>query len=348
MVELGIYAIARIYWVVFDGVLGEFAHPIRDVLLGCGVVTAVVGAVMCGMQRHLKRLLAYSTISHAGCFLIGVALLSPDALAGSALYVLAHGLAKAALFLAAGILLIRKSAVDELLLHGRGRDLRVAGAAWLIAAVALASPPFLGTFTGHAMIEDAASVEGYWWVPAVLAFATIGSTGAILRAGARVFLGIGDRDDPLLSDQPDESSAPTERPRLPLMQTVTLVLAVAGLAVGALTLLAVHAQEAAHQFVDRLSYTSVVLDHRPATPPPPGEWITTSSSVIWGIVTLVGSFTLAAVSLYRDRLPRGVTDGLAKALYPLRAAHSGHIGDYVAWLTFGTAVIGGLFGLTIR
>jgi hypothetical protein len=43
-----------------------------------------------------------------------------------------------------------------------------------------------------------------------------------------------------------------------------------------------------------------------------------------------------------------MTRTLARGLQPLRAAHSGHIGDYVAWLTFGTAVLGGLFALTIR
>src|SRR5919205_534151 len=44
MVELGIYAVARIYWTVFDPVLGSFDHPIRDILLGVGTVTAIVGA----------------------------------------------------------------------------------------------------------------------------------------------------------------------------------------------------------------------------------------------------------------------------------------------------------------
>src|SRR5438034_410876 len=73
------------------------------------------------------------------------------------------------------------------------------------AARALASPPFLGTFTGHAMIEDAAVVAGYGWVPLVLAVATIASTAAIVRAGLRIFFGFGDRDDPLLSQQPTES-----------------------------------------------------------------------------------------------------------------------------------------------
>ena len=262
MVEIGIYAVARIYWTVFDGVLGEFAHPIRDVLLGVGAVTAIVGAVMCGMQRHIKRLLAYSTIAHAGCFLIGVALLSPVALAGSSMYVLSHGLAKGSLFLSGGILLVTRGEVDELLLQGWGRHLRWTAVAWLVAALALASPPFLGTYTAHALIEDSASVLGYGWVPLVLAFATIGSTAAILRVGARVFLGWGDREDPLLSEQPQESPAPGDRPRPVLMLAVAMVLAVAGLAVGAWTGLAANAVEAAHQFTDRLSYASVVLDHR--------------------------------------------------------------------------------------
>src|SRR3954452_6537659 len=249
MVELGIYAVARIYWTVFDAVLVEFQHPIRYVLLAVGCVTAVLGAVMCGMQRHLKRLLAFSTIAHAGCFLIGVALLTPDGLAGSAVYVVAHGLAKGALFLAGGILLITCDEIDELLLQGRGRERWAAGSAWFVAALALASPPFLGTFTGHALLDDAASVEGYWWVPAVIAFATIGATAAIVRAGARVFLGWGEREDPLLSEQPPESSAPgDEQASLALMQGVTLVLAVAGLAVGASTRLAARAVEAAHHF----------------------------------------------------------------------------------------------------
>ena len=348
MVELGLYAVARVYWTVFDGVLGEFQHPIRDVLLGVGCLAAVVGAVMCGMQRHLKRLLAYSTIAHAGCFLIGIALLTPDALAGSAVYVIAHGFAKGALFLVGGILLVAREEIDELLLQGRGRGLTASAVAWFVAALALASPPFLGTFTGHALLDDAASLAGYWWVPAVIAFATIGSSAAIVRAGCRVFLGWGDSDDPLLSEQPSESSAPEDRPSLHLMQGVALALALAGLAVGALTGFAAHVVEAAHHFVDRQDYVRVVLDHQPLTPAPPESWHTTTASVVWSLVTLVGSFALGFASLFRDRLPRAVTGGVARALAPLRAAHSGHIGDYVAWLTFGTAVVGGLFALTIR
>jgi multicomponent Na+:H+ antiporter subunit D len=303
---------------------------------------------MCGLQRHIKRMLAYSTIAHAGCFLIGVALLSPDALGGAAVYVVAHGFAKGALFLAGGILLVTQGEIDELLLHGRGRGMRVTSIAWLVAAVALASPPFLGTFTGHALIEDTASALGYWWVPVVLAVATIGSSAAILRAGARVFLGAGDQDDPLLSKEPTESVSPEERSNVPVMAAVTLVLALAGLVVGALTGLAADAVDAAHGFTDRLSYAGAVLEHRASPPVAHMAWHTTTESVTWACITLAGSFLVGWLSLFRTRLPDSMTRVLAAALAPLRAAHSGHIGDYVAWLTFGTAVIGGLFALTIR
>jgi multicomponent Na+:H+ antiporter subunit D len=348
MVELGIYAVARIFWSVYAGVLGQFEGSIRDVLLGVGVVTAVLGAVMCGLQRHVKRLLAYSTIAHTGCFLIGIALLTPDALAGTALYVLSHGLAKAALFLVGGILLVTRGGIDELQLHGLGRHLRLPALAWFVGALALASPPFLGTFTAHALIEDSAGAEGYWWVPIVLAFATIGSAAAIIRAGLRIFFAVGDAEDPLLSQEPTESPPPDEERSLGLMYCVTVLFALGGLAAGAWTGLAATAMEAAHTFTDQLSYIHVVIDHRPPAPAPPGEWVTTTSSVVWSVVTLVGSIALGFASTVRGRLPEPVTRALGAGLAPLRAVHSGHVGDYVAWLTFGTGVIGCALAVAIR
>ena len=87
MVELGIYAIARVYWTVFAAAIAARAPAIREVWVGLGVVTALTGGIMCFTECHLKRLLAFSTISHTGLFLVGVALLTPQGLAGTALYV---------------------------------------------------------------------------------------------------------------------------------------------------------------------------------------------------------------------------------------------------------------------
>ncbi|GHD98493.1 hypothetical protein GCM10010339_05890 [Streptomyces alanosinicus] len=77
MVELGVYGTARVYWVVFSGPHGITHAHLRAVFVATGVLTALVGAVMCWQQRHLKRLLAFSTVGHVGLFLTGTALLTP-------------------------------------------------------------------------------------------------------------------------------------------------------------------------------------------------------------------------------------------------------------------------------
>jgi multicomponent Na+:H+ antiporter subunit D len=74
---------------------------------------------------------------------------------------------------------------------------------------------------------------------------------------------------------------------------------------------------------------------------------TSGESVAWALVTLAGAAGLAAFGLWRRRLPGALRDRAGRAHVPalngLRTLHSGHVGDYVAWLTFGTAVLGGLF-----
>src|SRR5580700_2374531 len=133
MVELGLYGVARVYWSMFAGALGH-RGAITGIFLALGLLTAIVGALFCFRERHLKRLLAFSTVSHAGIFLAGIALLTPLGLAGTAVYVAGHGLVKAALFLCTGVVLHRLGSVNETRLHGRGRKLRVTGVVFTVAA----------------------------------------------------------------------------------------------------------------------------------------------------------------------------------------------------------------------
>jgi multicomponent Na+:H+ antiporter subunit D len=113
MAELGVYAVARLYWTIFGGAFAPHADELRAILIALGAVTTLWGAVMCYTQRHLKRLLAFSTISHIGMFVCGIGLLSAQGLAGVATYVVGHGFTKGALFMLVGVLLHRFGSVDE-------------------------------------------------------------------------------------------------------------------------------------------------------------------------------------------------------------------------------------------
>ena len=352
MTELGLYAFARVYWTVFAAPFGAHAGAVRGILLGLGLFTAVVGATMSFLQRHLKRLLAYSSIAYTGLFLTGIGLLTPQALGGAAVFVLAHGLAKGSLFLLTGGLLERTESVDELHLRGHGRAYPYSAAGWLLASLALAAPPFIGAFRGHALIGDAAATLGDHWLAPALAVVTAVSTGAILRAGARVFLGWGAEHDPLLSPEPEEGPQPRapERPDLVLVAPA-IVLAAAALAIGGLTTLGTHAQQAAERFENAKSYAAQVLDARPAEAAALPPQVTTGASMLWSLVSTGGAVAVALFGLYRRRLPDAARATVWRVLElpvdGLRAFHSGHVGDYVAWLTFGTAVLGGLFALVL-
>src|SRR2546423_4428184 len=164
MVELGLYAIARIYWSVFQASFAPHTRELRALLVSAGVVTALLGAVMSFSQRHLKRLLAFSTISHMGLMTIGFGLLSPLALGGTALYLIGHGTAKSALFIGAGIILHRLRTIDELKMHGRGQKLSGLAVLFALAALGLAGAPSYGSFLGEAAIDYNAEQLGYRWV----------------------------------------------------------------------------------------------------------------------------------------------------------------------------------------
>ncbi len=351
MTDIGLIGVARLYWTVF---VVPFGHGVGDVLLWLGIVTAVLTGTMAFLQRHLKRMLAYSVLCHIGIMLAGIGLLSSSGLAGAEMMFLAHALLTAGLFFVAGILHVDHGLIDELHLRGLARGCRAPAAAWFVATIGLVGTPYLGIYLGHGLIDESAAALGRPWVLALLWLGSALSGAALLRAGARIFFGWGDADDPLLGKAMEED--PLERNVLrPLLVGVALTAVVLGIAVSLVPGLGQRAEYAADRFRDRAGYAARVLRGHPIEPAPslPATILHTSlESVLYGGGATLVAVGLAFVGLYRQRLPRALsavgTRTLAPPIRVLRDLHSGIVGDYVTWVAVGTAVLGGVWALLLH
>ncbi|MEU7045617.1 complex I subunit 5 family protein [Streptomyces varsoviensis] len=339
MVELGLYGTARVYWTVFAGPGGVPAPDAHRALLVLGVATALLGAVMCLLQRHLKRLLAYSTVAHAGLFLVGLATLSPEAAGGLALYVPAHAGAKAALFACAGILLDRYGCVDVHRLHGRGRELPFVGALFAVGGLAIAGLPPFGTATGKGAIEEVAGGGA----TALFVFVSAATGGAVLRAAGRIFLGLGPSPERSSDGSAEETVGKEEAPetrgrltRIPLtMLAVPAVLLAGALATGVLPGLASGAGQAGAALTDHAGYAASVLHGSvtavAATAPHP-----TGAGTAWALLSTALALACVPAGAWSRRLAS------ARWARSLRRLHSGHVGDYVAWFLAGVTLLAAL------
>ena len=159
MVKAGIYLIAR-----FAPGYAELPGW-REVLLGLGVLTMIVGGLVALRQVDLKLLLAYGTVSQLG-FLTAVVGFGTETMATAGLtLLLAHALFKSALFLSVGTIDRRAGTRDLRKLSGLGREAPILAT---VSALALASmaglPPLLGFVAKEAVFTgllEAGGVHGW-------------------------------------------------------------------------------------------------------------------------------------------------------------------------------------------
>ena len=349
--ELGLYAVARVYWTVFSGPLAGF-EGLPAIMLAAAVVTALVGGVMCVLQHHLARMLAYATVSHVGLTLAGFALLGPAGTGGAVLYLVADGLVKGSLFISVGIIDHHLRDTDELRLAGRGRHLPWVAALLVAGALGLAGVPPFGTFLGKALLEEAAIEAGQAWLIGLFVAVAALTSAALLRATGRIFLGLAPGPEAAARRRgPDESAV--RHPHAHPTQVVPAVALLAGAVVlGLWPGLTAAAEEAADRFTDRPDYAAAVLDGAAPGAPAAHLPVPLAAPALWAAVSALLGLALALAALRPDRLPAGPRDRLARAAAPVAAAlrriHAVQIGDSVTWLVVGMAGFGTLLALVTR
>lgn len=168
LTKVGVYAILRCFTLLFGGEM-DLIGPIVGVLAALTMVTGVLGAAS---HFDIRRILSFHIISQIGYMLVGLAVATPLALAGSILYVLHHIVVKANLFLIAGAVRLAGGSYDLKRIGGLHRSAPLLALLFVVPALSLAGLPPLSGFwakfvvirssldAGHVALAVAALVVG--------------------------------------------------------------------------------------------------------------------------------------------------------------------------------------------
>jgi multicomponent Na+:H+ antiporter subunit A len=184
MVAAGVLVLGRVHPLIAQ------SQALLDALVVVGFASIVVGGVLALAQDELKQILAHSTISQYGYVVLLYGLGGATAAGAAAFYVIAHAIAKSALFMSAGAVTVATDETRLSRLGGLARDLPVLAVASGLAAASLAALPLtLGFFKDElffqAALERGRGLEAMSVVAAALTFAYIGRFWAGLFLGPR-------------------------------------------------------------------------------------------------------------------------------------------------------------------
>ncbi|MFB7908051.1 MULTISPECIES: NADH-quinone oxidoreductase subunit NuoN [unclassified Kitasatospora] len=150
-------AFLRLFYVAFPGLRLDW----RPVLWGVAILTMVVGAVLAVTQQDVKRLLAYSSIAHAGFILTGVIAVNKQGLSSVLFYLAAYSFVTLGAF--AVVTLVRDSKGEATHLSswaGLGRRSPLVAAVFALFLLAFAGIPLTSGFTGKFAVFQAAAAGG--------------------------------------------------------------------------------------------------------------------------------------------------------------------------------------------
>ncbi|MCA1832694.1 MAG: NADH-quinone oxidoreductase subunit M [Actinomycetota bacterium] len=196
MLKMGAYGFLRFSIPLFPHAAREFTPAIIVLAL----VGIIYGAIVATMQADLKRLVAYSSVSHLGFVILGIFALTTQGLQGGSLQMINHGVSTGALFLLVGILYERRHTRLIADYGGIGRVVPVMAGFFLIMALTSLALPGTNGFVGEFLILVGAFVRNRVW-GVVAAVGMILSALYLLWAYQRVFHGSLDkRENETISD----------------------------------------------------------------------------------------------------------------------------------------------------
>jgi NADH-quinone oxidoreductase subunit M len=174
LLKTGAYGLIRFVVPLFP----EAALAFTPTAMGLGVIGILYGAILAFAQSDMKRLIAYTSVSHLGFVLLGVFAWNAWALQGVVMQMLAHGISTGALFILAGALQERLHTREMGRMGGLWMSAPRFGAVMLFFAIASLGLPGLGNFVGEFLV-----LLGSYRIDVTLtALAALGLVGAVIYA----------------------------------------------------------------------------------------------------------------------------------------------------------------------
>ncbi|MGM0507306.1 MAG: complex I subunit 4 family protein [Bacteroidota bacterium] len=195
LLKLGTYGLLRISFPIFPDGTSYFM-----ILMAVLAMISIIYGAFCAMaQDDFKKLIAYSSVSHMGIVVLGIAALNTQGMVGGVLQMFNHGIITAVLFLAVGVLYDRthKRGLNDF--GGIANQMpRYTGVA-MIGLFAALGLPGLNGFVSE-LFSFLGAFEAFRWIAIVSVFGIIITAGYVLWAIQRVFLGKGSEEVLSLKD----------------------------------------------------------------------------------------------------------------------------------------------------
>ena len=186
LLKMGTYGFIRFSLPFFPDVLTH--TKVRSWMIVLSIIAIIYGALVSLMQKDMKKLVAYSSVSHLGFCTLGIFALTPLGLSGSVLQQINHGISTGALFLIVGILYERRHTREIAEYGGISNVMPVYATITMIMFLSSMGLPLLNGFVGEFTILQGTFMEnwkwGAWAVPGVVLAAAY-----LLWLYQRVFFG---------------------------------------------------------------------------------------------------------------------------------------------------------------
>jgi NADH-quinone oxidoreductase subunit M len=159
LLKMGTYGFLRFSLPMFPDATNQF----RSIMIALSLIGIIYGALVCMMQKDMKKLIAYSSVSHMGFCTLGIFALTPLGLQGSIIQQINHGISTGALFLIVGVLYERRHTRLISEFGGLSTPMPNFAAVYLIVTLSSLGMPLLNGFVGEfAILRAAFEVKWQW------------------------------------------------------------------------------------------------------------------------------------------------------------------------------------------